>query len=200
MSIDTLANVKLHLGITTSADDALLTQLQAAADAFIEEHCSRTFGGGSFTEDHPGGGRAVFLRNFPVSAVTSVKVDTARGFGAETTLDASDYILHADRGVIESIDGPFVPSHTSANDFPGAVRVAYATPSSQVPAALSRAYAELIGHWYREAKTAVATGQQNLLQQTSGSTVTQYPWGQSGGFQLPAGVLQLLEPYRVPNL
>lgn len=195
MALDTLANVKLHLGITTSADDALLTQLQAAADAFIEEHCSRTFTGGSFTEDHPGGARAVFLRNFPVSAVTSVKVDTNRVFGAETTLDASDYILHAERGVIESVEGPFVPFAA-----PASVRVAYTTPSSQVPAAVTRAYAELIGHWYREAKTAVATGQQNLLQQTSGTTVTEYPWGQSGGFRLPTGVLQLLEPYRVPNL
>lgn len=200
MNLDTLANVKLHLGITTSADDSLLAQLQTAADAFIEEHCGRTFTGGSFTEDHPGGGRAVFLRNFPVSVVTSVRVDTNRVFGSEATLDTSDYLLHADRGVIEALNGPFVPSRTSANDFPGAVRVAYSTPSSQVPPAVTRAYAELVGLWYREAKTATATGQQHVVEQTDGTTVTRYPWGQSGGFKVPAGVLQLLELYRVPNL
>ena len=63
-----------------------------------------------------------------------------------------------------------------------------------------RAYAELIGHWYRQVKTQVATGQLNVIQQTNGTTVTEYPWGQSGGFRLPAGVLALLAPYRMPNL
>ena len=77
MSLDTLGNVKQALAVTGTTDDALLTQLQAAADAFIETHCGRTFTGGTFTEYHPGGSRQIFLQNYPVTAVTSPRLSTA---------------------------------------------------------------------------------------------------------------------------
>ena len=86
----------------------------------------------------------------------------------------------------------------AADDFPGAVRIAYTTATGQVPAAVGRAYAELVGHWYRQVKTHSSLTFLNQLQQTSSGVVTEYPWGQSGGFRIPTGVLQLLERYRVP--
>ena len=202
MALATLSDVKTHLGITTAADDTLLAQLQTSADDFVEQYCGRSFAGGSFTEDHSGGARMAFLRNYPVTAVTSVKVDPDRAFGTETVLDPADYYVHADRGVVEALGGPFVPSRpgwrVGADDFPGAVRIAYTTATGQVPAAITRAYAELIGHWYRQVKTHGTLTHLNQLQQTNGSVVTEYPWGQSGGFRIPTGVLQLLERYRVP--
>src|SRR5947209_15543417 len=100
MSLDTLANVKLRLGVTTSADDTLLSALMDAADQYVADYCGRDFSGGTFTEYHPGGAAFVFLRNYPVQAVTSVKVDPAYGFGADTVLPATAYVVHADRGVI----------------------------------------------------------------------------------------------------
>src|SRR5437763_9436817 len=109
MSLDTLANVKARLGITTSADDSLLTLLQDAADAWVDGHCQRDFVGGTYTEYHPGHSAFVFLRNYPVTAVTSVKVDPAYGFGAATVLAATAYVVHTDRGVIQSLCGPFLP-------------------------------------------------------------------------------------------
>ena len=195
MALDTLTNVKTHLGVIGTADDALLTKLQDAADDFVTRHCGRTFTGGSFTEDLPGGGRVLVLTNYPIDAVTSVNVDPSRTFAATTVIDPTDYFVHADDGTIESLGGPFGPP-----DAPGAVRVVYTTATGQVPGSVVRAYAELIGHWFRQVKTHVSTGQLDLIQQTSGTTVTQYPWGQSGGFRVPAGVLALLAPFRVPNL
>jgi uncharacterized phiE125 gp8 family phage protein len=201
MAIATLSDIKTHLGITTAADDALLAQLQTSADDFVEQYCDRSFVGGSFTEDHPGSARVVFLRNYPIETVTSVSVDPDRAFGPETVLDPADYYVHADRGVIEALDGPFVSRRrVGADDFPGAVRVAYSTATGQVPAAVTRAYAELVGHWYKQVKTDSSLSFTNVIQQTNGSVVTEYPWGQSGGFRVPAGVLQLLERYRVPGL
>lgn len=204
MPIDSLSSVKAQLMVATTDDDALLTQLQGSADAFVGQFCGRDFTGGSFTEDHPGGARVLFLRNYPVATVTSVQVDPDRLFGAETALDATDYFVHADRGVVESLNGAFVAARPGwpvrPDDFPGAVRVAYTTATGQVPTDITRAYADLIGHWYRQAKTQSATGQLNVIQQTNGSVVTEYPWGQSGGFRVPAGVLQLLQPYRVPSV
>ncbi len=198
MPLDTLANVKLHLNITKTDDDTLPGALQTAADSFVETYCGRSFLGGDFTEDHPGGSRYAFLQNFPIEAVASVNVDANRSFTPATILDASRYVIHAERGVIEALHGPFLADRGSANSFPNAVRVSYSTPTDAVPAVLQRAYAELIGHWYRQAVTAAATEQQNVIQSTDGSTITEYPWGQSGGYRLPIGVKQILDMFRAP--
>lgn len=195
MAIDTLANVKTHLGIAGSTDDALLAELQAAADDFITRHCGRSFDGGSFTEDLPGGSRVLVLTNYPIDAVTSVSVDPARAFGPETVVPSDEYFVRPDDGTVETLGAPFGRAGA-----PGAVRVVYTTPTDSVPASVTRAYAELVGHWYRQAKTQTATGQLNVLQQTDGTTVTEYPWGQSGGFRVPNGVLSLLAVFRMPNL
>lgn len=200
MPIDSLANVKQAQSISDTGDDALLGQLQAAADSFVETFCGRAFAGGTFTEYHPGGAKVLFLNNYPVAGVTSVRVDAAREFDASTTVPAERYVLHPARGVIESEDGPFVPSlpgwDVPADAFPNAVRVEYTTAANQIPAAVVRAYAELIGHWYRQAKTAAATGQMNLIE----SAGTVYPWGQSVGFRIPEGVKELLRPFRGPTV
>jgi len=195
MAIDTLANVKTHLGVTGTSDDTLLGKLQAAADDFITRHCGRAFDGGSYTEDLDGGARVLVLTNYPIQAVTSVSVDSTRTFGAGTVLPSDQYFVHPDDGTIETLGAPF-----GRVGEPGTIRVIYTTATGSVPQAVCRAYAELIGHWYRQVKTQVATGQLNVIQETNGSTVTEYPWGESGGFRIPNGVLALLAPLRVPNL
>lgn len=204
MALDTLANVKQALAVTGTTDDALLGQLQAAADSFIETFCGRTFAGGTFIEYHPAGAKVIFLTNYPVAGITSVRVDASRGFDPSTTLPADRYVLHPARGVVASDDGPFVPSlpgwEVPADAFPNAVRVEYTTAANQVPAAVGRAYTELIGHWYRQAKTADATGQLNVLEVPGSSGPTVYPWGQSIGFKIPIGVKELLHPFRGPTV
>src|SRR5262245_33928484 len=107
MALDTLANVKAALMITSTADDAVLARIMETAEAFIEEHTGRTFNGGTFTEDHSGGQRMLFLRNFPVESVTSVKADGSRQFSSDSVVTADRYFVHGDRGVIESLCGPF---------------------------------------------------------------------------------------------
>lgn len=195
MAIDTLANVKTHLAVSGSGDDTLLEALRKAADAFIEIYCDRDFSGGVFTEDHAGGAAMAFLKNYPVVSVSSVNVDANRSFTPATVLDPSRYVVHADRGVIVSLDGPFLADRANANRFPKSVRVVYTTAPDAAPDAIRRAYAELIGHWYRQAKTQAAAGQQNILTAADG---TSYPWQHSGGYRLPAGVKQILDVFRCP--
>jgi hypothetical protein len=162
MSLDTLGNVKTRLGITTSADDGLLGLLQDSADVWVAGYCERDFAGGTFAEYHSGATAFVFLRNYPVSSVTSVKADAGYGFGASTVVPATSYVVHAERGVIQSLAGAFLPvplpdvapwSHGPRN-----VEVVYTTATSSVPADVKEAYALLIGHWYRHVKTQVASG------------------------------------------
>jgi uncharacterized phiE125 gp8 family phage protein len=194
MALESLANIKTHLGITTSADDAFLTELQAAAESWISQHCGRSFEGGTFVEDFAGFHRTLRLRHYPVVSVTSVKVDLAWEFGPETILDSSRYYLHAEYGLVESLHGPF---GTGAAASAGTVRVTYTVATDAVPAEVKRAAAELVGHWYRQAKTHSSAGQLNLTSQADG---TGYPCGQSTGYRLPQGVLQLLQPHRVPGV
>jgi hypothetical protein len=127
-------------------------------------------------------------------------VDAGREFDASTTLPADRYVLHPARGVVASDDGPFVPSlpgwEVPADAFPNAVRVEYTTATGQIPAAVQRAYTELVGHWFRQAKTAAATGQLNVIEEAG----TVYPWGQAVGFKIPTGVKELLHPFRGPTV
>lgn len=197
--LDTLANVKISIAVAGTGDDALLTRLMDAADAFIAEYTSRDFAGGAFTETHPAGLDAVFLRNFPVGSVTSVKVDAARAFGAETVRDADTYVVHAVRGVIESVDGPFLAPRGGRREvWPGALEVVYTTATGAVPAAVQEAFCQLIGHWYRMAKTALDQGHEMLLTRISGTDEKDWPWSVAAGPKLPPGALQLLQPYRMP--
>ena len=197
--IDTLANVKAAMLITGSGDDTLLNRLLAGADAFIASVTGRDFAGGTFTETHPAGRAMLFLRNYPVASVTSVKVDAARQFGSDTVRAADTYVLHADRGLIESLTGPFLPPRGGVrDDWPAAVQVVYATATSAVPAPVSEAFSQLVGHWYRQAKTFVDQEYQMLLERTNGTTGKVWSWSLASGLKLPPGVLELLAPYRVP--
>lgn len=207
MALDTLSNVKARLGVTTSADDTLLGLLQDAADAAVANHCDRDFAGGTYTEYHPGGSEFVHLRNYPVAAVTGVKVDATRTFGAETLVAATDYVLHADRGVLQSAAGVFLPSPAGGlvnadtrlwTRGPRVVQVVYTTATGQVPADVKEAYARLVGHGYRRVKTDQAAGFQNVAQQKYGDTFIIFAGPPGPG--LPADVAALLAPYRAPAL
>src|SRR5262245_60547755 len=202
MSLDTLANVKTRLGISTSADDSLLGLLQDSADAWVAGYCERDFAGGTFTEYHPGGTAYLFLRNYPVTGVTSVKADAGYGFGASTLVPATAYVVHAERGVIQSLAGAFLPVTLAGvalwGSGPRNVEVVYATATGSVPADVKEAYALLVGHWYRHVKTQIASGFQDVIQQTFGDTTLIFSKDQLAGLPVPDEVRRLLAPYRAP--
>lgn len=196
--LNTLANVKTSLLISGTTDDAVLTRLMDAADGFIAEFTGRAFAGGTFTETHPAGRTLVFLRNWPVTSVTSVKVDANRAFGSETAWATDRYVVHAERGVVESVCGPFLWPRGRRDDWPAALQVVYDTATSAVPPAVKEAFCQLIGHWYRFAKTAVDQDYQLLTSRINGSGQKDWPWSLAAGEPLPPGVLELLAAYRVP--
>ena len=170
-----------------------------ATDAFIAEHTARQFAGGTVTETHSAGRELVFLRNFPVASLTSLKVDSARQFGPDTVRAIDTFVVHSDRGVIESVDGSFLkPRAGRTDDWPGALQVVYATATGAVPGAVKEAFCQLIGHWYRMAKTAVDQNYQMLTSRIESTGQKDWPWSVAAGEPLPPGMLQLLQPYRVP--
>jgi uncharacterized phiE125 gp8 family phage protein len=201
MALDTLANVKSLLSVTITLDDTMLGQLMDAAESFIQQHTGRDFEGGTYTETHAAGGPAVFLSNYPVTAVTSLKVDPDRVFGSDTERDTTTYVLHADRGVVESLNGPFLqPYRKGSNDWPESVKVVYTTATGSVPSAVKQAFSDLIGHWYRLAKTNSDAGFLMLTELTNAGDTKGYSWSLTRGLTIPPGVLELLAPFRVPAI
>ena len=201
MPLETLNNTKVALLVSGSGDDTLLTQLLAAAESFVQEQTGRNFAGGSFTEYHAAGGGSIFLKNWPVSSITSLRVDPAREFGASTERDATTYVVHETRGVVESVVGPFLPPYRKGSrDWPEAVKVVYATATDSVPAAVKQAVADLVGHWYRQAKTSADAGFLMLTENTSGTDTKGYSWSLTRGLSIPPGILETLAPFRVPCL
>ncbi|MBL8867310.1 MAG: phage head-tail connector protein [Gemmataceae bacterium] len=188
--LESLSDTKQALGIAGTDDDDLLEQLQAMADEFILRHCGRDFAGGTFTELHPTGGRMIFLANYPVTELTSVKVDPDGAFGAETLLDPAAYTLVAERGVIVSRGGRF-----GGCVAPAAVQVVYETAADAVPAAVGRAHIDLVGHWYRQVKTNVNLNQLNVLSRNESDIETRYA---AADAPVPAAILRTLALYRVP--
>ncbi|MBY0458649.1 MAG: phage head-tail connector protein [Gemmataceae bacterium] len=194
--LDTLDNVKLALPVTGTADDALLTRLMQSAGGYIASYANRDFVGGTFTELHPGGSPLLFLRNFPVAVVTSLKVDPLRQFEADTLRPADGYVLFPDRGVIASLTGPFLGSGGRGDDRPATVQVVYSTPTGAVPPAVKEAFTQLVASWYRQAKTFANSEQQLLVERGDDGRV--WSWSLTSGLKIPPTVTALLAPFRVP--
>src|SRR5258708_4323135 len=110
MSLDTLANVKARLGITTSADDAMLGLLQDSADAAVANYWTRDFPGGSSPENSPGGWDFVPRGNFPGDPVTSVGVAPPSASGRETPTPPPRFFFPWGGGVIRPGGPPFLPA------------------------------------------------------------------------------------------
>jgi len=189
MALDTLANVKLTLGILGSSDDDALVSHMAAADDFIAVFCDRKFEAAFFVEIHPARGRFVFLNNWPVESIDELLVDPERSFGPSSAVPPTDWVLHADRGVIESVRGPFLEG-----DRPGSIRASYFT-TGEVRADLRRAYARLVGWSFRRMKTEVGAEFRNVAQQRRGDTFVIFSGASEAA---PAEVLRILERYRCP--
>ena len=171
----TVERAKEAMKVETAADDALLAQLIESATGFAAEYVGRSFAPGDYAESHPGGGRYLFLRHYPASGVVVAGVDPA------------GYRLHGERGVVEAVGAPFPP---------GEVAATVSVPEGATPPGVLRAVLELVGHWYREAKTRADAGQLNVGSVTADGATRTYPWAQSSGYRVPPAVVAALKRAR----
>ena len=171
----TVSEAKTALAVDGAADDALIAQLAESASGFAAEYVGRAFDAGTYPEAHPGGRFYLFLRHYPAAAVEIAGVG------------ASAYRLHGERGVVEAVGEPFPP---------GELAVSVTVPEGATPPGVKRAIVELVGHWYREAKTHAATGHLNRGSVTADGVTASYPWGQSNGYRVPPAVIDALRRAR----
>ena len=67
--LTTLANFKEYIGLSGTDNDDLISNLISRATSAIQKHCDRDFISTTYRELHDGGGREIFLENYPIISV-----------------------------------------------------------------------------------------------------------------------------------
>jgi len=105
--IASLADVKLHLNISTTAQDSWLDKTIASMTKKIETFCNRRFKAATYTEFHDGNGKRGFIYVFnpPVGTVSVLAEDADRTFDSSTVFATSTYISYTSEGKVELLTG-----------------------------------------------------------------------------------------------
>lgn len=106
--ITTVANVKSFLDISGTTQDSLLELLIKTVTDLVQNYCNRAFVQIAYTqEEYDGTGtKELLLKNFPIkvaSGFTLEKNNATDNSDSWETVDAEDYFVDADRGVIAKL-------------------------------------------------------------------------------------------------
>jgi len=174
-------SVKTHLGLSGSTYDNVIDALIPAASEAIENTCGRRFAQASYTDYRDGDGLdRIVLRRRPVTEVAGVWDDPARTFGDATKLDADEYVLDAERGIVLLRAGTF--SEGVRN-----VKVSYTAGAAAVPDDVAQACRMLVAAWFHAARE----GGDGLDARTAGETALRF-----SAEPMPAPVARIIERYR----
>ena len=139
--LTTLANAKAWLGIAGTTDDPLLTRLVSGASQFIQAWLNRQLLSASYSEVRDGhGGAALVFGNYPVSAVSSVLIDSI-SIPTAVNITDSGYRFTATKIMLAG----YVFSRGQGN-----VTLGYTAGYSSIPPEIEQACLELVGFKYRE--------------------------------------------------
>lgn len=128
MDATTIARVKDLLDIQSSSHDTVLTTMVNAVSKRIESYLDRSLEQTSRTETYNIRPRQnkLFLRQYPVTSVTSVKVALDWDYAAATAVDSSDYNTTSDTGCIHFQFYPITSYLGSNYEYaPDAIQVIY---------------------------------------------------------------------------
>ena len=131
-----------YLGPSLSTDTATLTRLLSAVAAAFSAYCDRTFESTAQTYVTSGhGSSAMMLPEYPVSALTYLKID-GTAVTARPSIGAAGYVLIAPNTI--QLDGGMYFNRGLAN-----VEVSYTAGYSTIPADLEQACLETCASWYK---------------------------------------------------
>lgn len=151
----TLAQLKLHMRIDSSAEDALLTASIIAAREYCESMTQRalvTSTWRALMDRFPAGREPIILQHGSVSAISSLKyIDAKRDTitWASTNYALDDKITPCRIRLDKAND-----SWPTTDDTEAAVEVNY-TVTPTVPTQVTQAMLLLCGHWYENRETVV---------------------------------------------
>ena len=141
----TIAAVKLHLGVTVATDDAILQSWVTGASAWLLSVLSRPIKTASYTETkNGGGGDRIWLRNGPVTGITSLKIDGLTIPAATVGGTDSGWLWNNEDDQVLALRG-YTFTRARSN-----VVVAYVAGFAAVPADIERACVSIVAWRYKE--------------------------------------------------
>jgi hypothetical protein len=182
IALTSLATARIHCQIPTekTQDDSKIERLINAASQFCMTYCDRKFVSASHTEYFHGRRQNFIMpRQWPVTAVASLKVHQDRDWSASSALvPAADYVI-ADEGTSIYYEGYF------PNGFSN-VQLVYTGGYTTIPYDLEQACLQLVEWWYRH-------NQRQDIGRTSSSKMDE-----SVGVlaEVPKHIIQVLEVYK----
>jgi len=197
MAIMTAAEARLYLrAITGSAEDSNIDSLIARADALFAGYIglpSPTVGGNPTLEDSTHtiyldgpGSQYLQLPFIPVQSITSIHDSDERDYGALDLVDAADYDLFGDEGLVRLKDDS---AHGTFSDIKRAIKVVAVIGYTTIPQAIKHAAGLQVAHWFQGrdhvGRTSVAQG---------GGTIDVHDLG------LLHEVREALQPYRQASI
>lgn len=150
----TLADAKLHLRVDTATEDALITDLIAAARRHVEATTGRALlsqGWRIVRERVPPSG-IVRLEPQPVLAIDAVTVRA--GDGTASVLGSEDYVVDLASSRLRLLPGG--AGRWRAEQVEIDITAGYGTAAGDVPAPLCQAVLMLVAHWYQHREAALA--------------------------------------------
>lgn len=161
----TLEDAKAQLNLSSTADDALITNHIRAATEMLETRCGRAFVTQTralrmrtFHDPRYASGRSIVLPRSPLKSISSISYVATDG--TTTTLPSSDYRVSAgdQPGHVGEEHGASWPATRNvAGDVVVTYVAGHSTVSSGVPHAVKQAIRMVVGHWYRN-REAVLVG------------------------------------------
>ena len=168
MNATTIDRVKALLDISSSNYDAVLTTMVAAATRRIENYIDRPLEAKERTETYPIKPRqdVLFLRAYPVTAISSIKLALDWDYSTETPIQADDYKFDAETGMVNFLFYPI--TNWKGNNLaaaPNVMQVVYtagfsadtATLISDYPDIAYAADVQTVAMWRRRDSPQVAS-------------------------------------------
>lgn len=171
MNLITIDQYKDYKNITSTTDDTVINSLIPAMSMLVKNYCGRTFidyYNTNKTEYWSEGGSKIFLSEFPIQTIVSVK-ESGDNFVDDITdwVVDEDYYLDAERGFITTANGTDVK--VSFNR----IQVIYKGGYVETPADLKLAIFHLVDYFRKEQFTqrktlGVHTVEQNISDKMPG--------------------------------
>lgn len=174
--LTSLSAVQRYLGLSSGAEDELLSDLIARVSERVVAYCGREFAAGDYYEYHDGeGSDVVLLRQRPVSEVYALSQDGG-------AVAADDFAVYPEAGMVRLKSGVF--GRGARN-----VYVAYRAGYETIPGDVEQAAIE----WTAALYQARSAGARQVTSERVGDYAVTYDEDESGA---PEGVRAALEPYR----
>lgn len=172
--IVSLAIVRAHLGITSTATDERLREHLLLASEMCESYTRRTYRQTTVTELHDGGTDTILLRRSPVQSVTSVTVSGTLIAATDWTADLTGCLI---RRNTSSGSAYWVGGNQN-------VSVVYVAGATSVPWKVRQACLELVRHLWDSQRGGYSLPKQ----QGAGDD-----WDPRQGYSVPRRVAELLD-------